>query len=387
MKGRLRGVKQTMTGFPDYYAALGIDPSADQEVITAAYRALAKKYHPDTGATAGTASAERFEQVQQAYEVLRTPESRRRYDEELLAATERELDQHLAARQRMIAAGIRSGGLPPPPGIGDIRPEPLGGPSARPAIAETRRRSVLPFLVPGILALAVVAGGSFMLLSKPPEKPSVAAVTPAPAPPPQPSATFAAPAQSPAIVSVTPPPPSTAKPAPAPVFGSSTETAAAARQPEAPTPQVSAQVKAATETSPVAKPPKASAPEVTASLTPEPDEAPSVTPPPTPKPKPKQAAKPAPKVVQEKPVARREPVREPEPQPVDEDPPQFVPVAGPHKLVIFERQPGARATAWNVGVFKNARRCSRFGVKAIMHRMNETGRETPGEIWYQCQPV
>lgn len=378
-----------MTGFPDYYSMLGIDPSADPEVITAAYRALAKKYHPDTGATAGTASAERFEQVQQAYEVLRTPESRRRYDEELLAATERELDQHLAARQRMLAAGIGSGGLPPPPplpGIGSIRPEPLGGPSSRPAVAETRRRSVLPFLVPGILALAVVAGGSFLLLSKPPEKPSVAVVTPAPAPPPQPAATPAAPAPATAIVSVTPPP-STVKPAPAPVFGSSMETAAAAKPPEAPAPQVSAPVKAATETSAVTKPPKAVAPEVTASLTPEPAEAPSITPLPTPKPKPKQAAKPAPKVVQEKPIVRREPVREPEPQPVDEDPPQFVPVAGPHKLVIFERQPGARATAWNVGVFKNARRCSRFGVKAIMHRMNETGRETPGEIWYQCQPV
>ena len=45
-----------MTTIPDHYAALGIDPTADPEVITAAYRALAKKFHPDTGAAAGTAS-------------------------------------------------------------------------------------------------------------------------------------------------------------------------------------------------------------------------------------------------------------------------------------------------------------------------------------------
>ena len=35
-----------MTSIPDHYAALGIDPTADPEVITAAYRALAKKFHP-----------------------------------------------------------------------------------------------------------------------------------------------------------------------------------------------------------------------------------------------------------------------------------------------------------------------------------------------------
>ena len=46
-----------MTTIPDHYAALGIDPTADQEVITAAYRALAKKFHPDTGTVGGTASA------------------------------------------------------------------------------------------------------------------------------------------------------------------------------------------------------------------------------------------------------------------------------------------------------------------------------------------
>ena len=40
----------------DHYAALGIAPDADQEVIKAAFRALAKKYHPDTAADPGGVS-------------------------------------------------------------------------------------------------------------------------------------------------------------------------------------------------------------------------------------------------------------------------------------------------------------------------------------------
>ena len=91
-----------MTTIPDHYAALGIDPTADQEVITAAYRALAKKFHPDTGTVGGTASAERFDQIQRAYEVLRNPDTRHAYDLELLEATERELQEHLAAKRRVV---------------------------------------------------------------------------------------------------------------------------------------------------------------------------------------------------------------------------------------------------------------------------------------------
>lgn len=364
-----------MSGFPDHYAVLGIDPSADHEVITAAYRALAKKYHPDTGATAGTASAERFEQVQQAYEVLRTPESRRRYDQELLAATERELDEHLAKRQRMIAAGIGSGGLPPPAGIGGIRPEPLAKPRAK-----GQRASLVPFLVPGLLLVAVVAGGAFLLWPKSPEAPSPVVAAPAPAPAEAPVAKVDAPAPQPApakAVEADPPAPQPApgsppvlaaktEPVPPPVFGSSAQTAAA-----------TAIGKPAPET--------AASPAVTASVAPEPVADAAATPVPTPKPKPKLAAKPAPKA-QPKPPARQQQL-EPPPRPAEAEPPQFVTGAGPHRLVIFEREPGSKATAWSVGVFKNARRCTRFGVKAIIHRMNESGRPTPGEIWYECQPV
>ena len=159
-----------MTAFPDHYAALGIDPTADQEVIAAAYRALAKKYHPDTGATTGTASAERFAEIQQAYEVLGSAEGRRRYDADLLEATQRELDEHLARKQRKIAGAT---GEPPPPR------RPISAASGRSAATPGRSkwnpavsiREMGPFLVVSGLLMAVAGGFASLFLSQAPLPP------------------------------------------------------------------------------------------------------------------------------------------------------------------------------------------------------------------------
>ncbi len=63
---------------PDYYRTLQVDPSAEPEVITAAFRRLARKYHPDvSGDPAATA---RMAHLNDAYETLSNPEARRRYD-------------------------------------------------------------------------------------------------------------------------------------------------------------------------------------------------------------------------------------------------------------------------------------------------------------------
>ena len=101
----MRAITSGMEEFPDHYTALGVDPTADQDVIAAAFRALAKKYHPDSGTAAGTASPERFAEVQEAYDVLGNPERRVQYDAELLEATQRALDAHLAAKTRRLAPG------------------------------------------------------------------------------------------------------------------------------------------------------------------------------------------------------------------------------------------------------------------------------------------
>lgn len=64
----------------DYYAVLGVPSDADQKAVTKAYRALARKLHPD--ANPGDAAAEeRFKEVSSAYDVVGDPDKRKEYDE------------------------------------------------------------------------------------------------------------------------------------------------------------------------------------------------------------------------------------------------------------------------------------------------------------------
>ena len=64
----------------DYYEVLGVDKNADEAAIKKAYRALAKKYHPDMNP--GDAEAEKkFKEASEAYAVLSDPEKKRQYDQ------------------------------------------------------------------------------------------------------------------------------------------------------------------------------------------------------------------------------------------------------------------------------------------------------------------
>ncbi len=65
--------------FKDYYQVLGVSPEADDKTIKAAYRKLARQYHPDVSSEKDAEA--RFKEVAEAYEVLRKPDKRAEYDE------------------------------------------------------------------------------------------------------------------------------------------------------------------------------------------------------------------------------------------------------------------------------------------------------------------
>ena len=65
--------------YRDYYGTLGVDKNASQADIQRAYRKLARKFHPDINKDA--AAEAKFKQIGEAYEVLKDPEKRAKYDQ------------------------------------------------------------------------------------------------------------------------------------------------------------------------------------------------------------------------------------------------------------------------------------------------------------------
>src|SRR5215217_1402177 len=66
--------------FVDYYKILGLDKSATEAQIKSAYRKLARKHHPDLNPSDKEAH-KKFQQINEANEVLSDPEKRKKYDQ------------------------------------------------------------------------------------------------------------------------------------------------------------------------------------------------------------------------------------------------------------------------------------------------------------------
>ena len=69
----------------DLYETLGIKKGASKDEIKSAYRKLAKKYHPDNHETG---NADKFKEVQEAYDILYDDQKRSAYDQFGFAAFE-----------------------------------------------------------------------------------------------------------------------------------------------------------------------------------------------------------------------------------------------------------------------------------------------------------
>lgn len=96
--------------FKDYYAALGVTRASSEKDIKQAFRRMARKYHPDVNP--GDAKAEaRFKDINEAYEVLGNPDTRRKYDE--LGANWRQYEHAAPAGQA--PWGSRASGRPSTP--------------------------------------------------------------------------------------------------------------------------------------------------------------------------------------------------------------------------------------------------------------------------------
>jgi curved DNA-binding protein len=94
--------------FVDYYKTLGVAKNASADDIKKAYRKLARKFHPDVNPNDKEAH-KKFQQINEAHEVLSDPEKRKKYDQ--YGENWKHADQYEQARQQQQQAGGGFGGF------------------------------------------------------------------------------------------------------------------------------------------------------------------------------------------------------------------------------------------------------------------------------------
>lgn len=92
----------------DYYQVLGVDKKASQGDIKKAYRKLARKFHPDLNPNDSKAK-DKFQEINEANEVLSDPEKRKKYDE--YGEHWKHADEFEAQKQARQQAGSSGGGF------------------------------------------------------------------------------------------------------------------------------------------------------------------------------------------------------------------------------------------------------------------------------------
>jgi curved DNA-binding protein len=92
----------------DYYKVLGVERNATVDAIKAAYRKLARKYHPDLNPNDNQAK-KKFQEINEANEVLSDPDSRKKYDK--YGEHWKHADQMEAAEKERAGRGGGAGGF------------------------------------------------------------------------------------------------------------------------------------------------------------------------------------------------------------------------------------------------------------------------------------
>jgi len=102
--------------FIDYYKILGVNKTATQDQIKSAYRKLARKHHPDLNPNDKEAH-KKFQQINEANEVLSDPEKRKKYDQygsdwqHAEAYEKAQQEAGRSSRQRGGSSGFGTGGF------------------------------------------------------------------------------------------------------------------------------------------------------------------------------------------------------------------------------------------------------------------------------------
>lgn len=130
----------------DLYATLGVAPTSEHIVVQAAYRALMRRYHPDTNRSSG--AAKRAQEINEAYRILSDPALRAAYDR-------KRTDQSSTQRDRSPPPP------PPPPPPHPQTAETKRPTAARPSESETGNRRGLKAL--GVYVVLVLACGATYL--------------------------------------------------------------------------------------------------------------------------------------------------------------------------------------------------------------------------------
>jgi curved DNA-binding protein CbpA len=137
----------------DYYAVLGVAPGSEDVVITAAYRALMRRYHPDTNKDA--TAQQKAREINEAYAVLGAAAKRAEYDRQRAAR-----QTGGAQQQRNSGQGSSKAAAPKPSASSEASRRQQPPPPTVPSSKDGSAGWLIAASIIGILALPALLSGS-----------------------------------------------------------------------------------------------------------------------------------------------------------------------------------------------------------------------------------